>query len=115
MWVRTSRRARARAAVSPASRPLRCRSGLSSLPSEIGGTGGSGGLLPSWGSDLVRRARSRQFHRAGVGRTGVGQVDLGVGPRRNVGEDQPAGAGTGGGLARLTAVEVQVGDVLLAV
>jgi hypothetical protein len=45
----------------------------------------------------------------------VAEVDLGVGPRRDVGEDEVAGAGPGGGLAGLAAVEVQVGDVLLAV
>ncbi len=47
-------------------------------------------------SDLVRRPRCRQFDRAVVDGAGVREVDLGVRPRRDVGEDEAAGAGAGG-------------------
>ena len=58
---------------------------------------------------------SGQLHRAVVDRAGVAQVDLGVGPRRDVGEDEPPSLRLPRVLAGLAAVEVQVGDVLLAV
>src|SRR6202008_1913605 len=66
-------------------------------------------------SDLVRRPRCREIHRAVEDLAGVGEVDGGVGPRRDVGEGQAAGGGPGRGLAGLAAVEMQVRDVLLAV
>src|SRR3954453_23967922 len=60
------------------------------------------------GSDVVRRARCGELHGTVDRRLGSPSGHLGVVPRREVGEDQPAGTGPGRRLARLTTRPVQV-------
>jgi hypothetical protein len=71
--------------------------------------------LPHACLQLVHRAGLRQLHRAVEDLAGVGEVDVGVRPRRDVGEDEPARTGAVGVFPGFAAVEVQGGDVLLAV
>src|SRR5207248_2966711 len=79
-----------------------------------GGGGGHRSPVPIMVSDLEHRAGGGQVDRAVVGGLGGAEVELGVGPRGDVGQHQPADAGGGGALPGLAAVEVQAQQAVVA-